>query len=114
MPIERRETEIVHTGQRKYFSKVVWKLADEDKGKMVVIDVDSGDYEVDASEKKAVDRLLARKPDACTWAVEFQGRPMFHGGWRMTYPNGYTIEGGTPSRDEVREAIADARRRPND
>ena len=56
-----------------------------DKGKKVVIDVDSGDYEVDAVEKLAVDRLLSRRPDACMWTVEFEGPRVFRMGWRGTY-----------------------------
>ncbi len=114
MAAERTEADILAAGQRKYRSMVVWELTDDDKGKMVVIDVDSGDYEVDTVEAKARDRLFSRRPDACTWTAEFNGRPEFRGGWRMTYPNGYTIEGGRPSRDEIREALAEARRRTND
>jgi len=85
MAIERNETEIADAGQALYRSRVVWKLVDEDKGKMVAIDVDSGDYEVDAVERKAVDRLLCRKPEARTWTVEFHGQPIFRMGWRATY-----------------------------
>ncbi len=36
-------------------------------GKYVVIDVETGAYEVDASELAASDRLLARVPDAQVW-----------------------------------------------
>ena len=85
METERNEAEIAQAGKRIYGSKVVWRLAESDKGKMVVIDVDSGDYEVAATEEKAADSLLSRRPDACTWAVEFQGRPTFRMGWRGTY-----------------------------
>ncbi len=33
----------------------------------VLIDIETGDYEVDASEMAASDRLLARRPDAQIW-----------------------------------------------
>ncbi len=36
-------------------------------GKYVAIDIETGAYEVDASELAASDRLLARVPDAQTW-----------------------------------------------
>ena len=85
MAAERTEADILAAGQRKYRSIVVWELTDDDKGKMVVIDVDSGDYEVDTVEAKARDRLLSRRPDACTWTAEFQGRPVIRMGWRGTY-----------------------------
>ncbi len=38
-----------------------------DAGKYVAIDIETGAYEVDASELAASDRLLARVPDAQTW-----------------------------------------------
>lgn len=114
MATKRSKAEILAAGQSLFASRVVWKLADCDKGKMVVIDIDSGDYEVDVVESKALDRLLSRRPDACTWTVQFEGRPVIRGSWRMTYPNGYTIKGGKPSREEIREALAEARRQNDD
>ena len=38
-------------------------------GKFVVIDIFSGDYEVDIRDADATSRLLDRHPDAMTWAV---------------------------------------------
>jgi hypothetical protein len=37
------------------------------EGKFVVIDIESGAYEIDSDELAASDRLLARKPDAQVW-----------------------------------------------
>ena len=85
MAVQRNESDIAEAGQSIYGSRIFWKLADDDKGKMVVIDVDSGDYEVDAVEAKALERLLSRRPDACTWTEEFQGPRVFRMGWRGTY-----------------------------
>ena len=45
-----------------------------DRGTLVVIDVDSGDYEVDTNEVDAWMRLRERRPDAVTW-VERVGYP---------------------------------------
>jgi hypothetical protein len=42
-------------------------LAGKDENWFVVIDVETGDYEVDRDEMAASDRLLARKPDAYVW-----------------------------------------------
>ena len=47
---------------------------ERDKGKFVVIDVDSGDYEIDKKDPAATRRLLERRPDAVTYAVRV-GRP---------------------------------------
>ncbi|MDE2822501.1 MAG: hypothetical protein OXK79_03240 [Chloroflexota bacterium] len=39
----------------------------EDDGKFVVIDIETGAYEIDRDELAASDRLLARRFDAQTW-----------------------------------------------
>lgn len=41
----------------------------ENKGKYVLIDIESGDYEMDEDEIAASDRLLARRPDAQIWLI---------------------------------------------
>ena len=89
MAVEKKD--VKEAGQSIYRSKVVWKLADSDKGKMVVIDVDSGNYEVDADETIALERLLALRPDARTWTEEFRGPHIFRMGWRGTYLN-YSLD----------------------
>jgi hypothetical protein len=40
------------------------------EGKYVAIDIESGEYEMDADEIAASDRLLARKPNAQIWLVQ--------------------------------------------
>lgn len=39
----------------------------EDEGKFVVIDIETGEYEIDADELAASDRLLASHPTAQVW-----------------------------------------------
>jgi hypothetical protein len=43
------------------------KLPSNNDDKFILIDIESGAYEVDADEKAASDRLLARHPDAQVW-----------------------------------------------
>jgi len=38
-------------------------------GEFVVVDVDSGDYEVDCNQLAALDRLRARRPDAAPFLL---------------------------------------------
>lgn len=38
-------------------------------GKILVIDVESGDYEIDTDEIAAVHRALAKHPDAVLWTL---------------------------------------------
>ena len=55
-------------GRELYEGKIRAQVETEANiGKIVSIDVDSGDYEVDADLLTAGDRLLARHPDAAIW-----------------------------------------------
>ena len=42
---------------------------EQNKGKFVAIDIETGTWEMDAAELTAGDRLFARIPDAQTWMV---------------------------------------------
>lgn len=44
------------------------------EGKYVAIDIETGDYEVDADELAASDRLLARLPEAQIWLRQIGSR----------------------------------------
>jgi hypothetical protein len=59
--------ETARLGDEIYERVVAPSVSPEDKGKFVVIDIESGDYEVDRDEIAASDRLLDRKPDAQLW-----------------------------------------------
>ncbi|HEX3530046.1 MAG TPA: hypothetical protein VH988_23550 [Thermoanaerobaculia bacterium] len=54
-------------GDEIYERTVVPHLKPEDQGKLVLIDVESGDYEMDRNENAAFNRLLTRRPDAQVW-----------------------------------------------
>ena len=59
--------EFARRGDAIYERNVVPNTGPEDHGKFVVIDVASGDFEVDTDELAASDRLLARRPAAQIW-----------------------------------------------
>ena len=44
------------------------------EGKFVVIDIETGAYEIDVDELTASDRLLARNPDAQIWVTRIGSR----------------------------------------
>lgn len=52
-------------------------ISEEDPQWFVAIDVDSGDYEINASDLVATDRLRARNPDANVW-LRRVGSPVAH------------------------------------
>ena len=55
-------------GRAIYNRDIRDKVEPAERGKVVVIDVNSGDWEIDADDATALFRLLERRPDAFTWA----------------------------------------------
>lgn len=66
--------EVARRGDEIYDRQVLPHLNQEDEGKFALIDVASGDYEVDRDEMAASDRLLARHPDAQVWMRQIGSR----------------------------------------
>ena len=50
-----------------FHSKIKQQVTGRSPNDYVLIDVDSGDFEVDADELSAAERLQARRPDALVW-----------------------------------------------
>ena len=73
--------DVVTIGESIYEKDVLPRMTPEDKGKMVVIDVYSGDYEIDRHSLAARDRLIERQPDA----ILYTGR--------VGYPTAYRMPG---------------------
>ena len=66
MPSNKDNTAAI--GKAIYNEQILPLMRDEDKGKVVVIDVNSGDYEIDYDDAAALFNLLERHPDAFTWS----------------------------------------------
>ena len=86
MPDNKNKKEDTATiGRAIYNEKILPKLGQEYKGKVVVIDVNSGDYEIADKHITADTRLRERQPEAYTWA-ERVGFPTVHRmPFRFTY-----------------------------
>lgn len=61
--------EFARRGDRIYEQDIHPYLTPEDEGKFVLIDIETGTYQVDEDELAASDRLLARCPAAQIWIV---------------------------------------------
>ena len=59
--------EFARRGDEIYEREVLPRLTSEDEGKYALIDIESGDYEIDRDEIAASDRLFTRRPDAQVW-----------------------------------------------
>ena len=77
--------DIATIGMAIYNEQILPLMKDEDKGKVVVIDVNSGDYEVADDDLTATMRLIERRPDAVTWGERVGYRAIHRMGFRGTY-----------------------------
>ena len=66
--------EDIATVGRSMYQKIRAEMESNEWGRMVVIDVNSGDYEVADDDLTATMRLFERRPDALTWG-ELVGYP---------------------------------------
>jgi hypothetical protein len=70
MPTTQRSLdELAALGGDIFDRQVRPTLRPEDDGKFVAIDVETGEYEMDADDYTAVTRLRARKPAADVWLL---------------------------------------------
>ena len=68
IPVEKMTDGLVkEIGKAIYDQKIKDDLGPEFKGKVVAIDIYSGDYEIADDDLEATDRLMERRPDAFTW-----------------------------------------------
>lgn len=57
-------SEIVQRGQTLYDQQIRAQVDPSHKGKFLVLDIETGEYEIDADELAAVRRAKVKKPDA--------------------------------------------------
>jgi len=61
--------EFAERGDKIYEEKIRPQLRPEDKGKLVAIDIETGEYEMADDEMTAGDKLRARLPQSQIWMV---------------------------------------------
>lgn len=66
--------EFARRGDEIYETQVRPQVEEGNHGKIVAIDIETGDFEVDASEIAACDRLERRNPDTQIWIVRIGSR----------------------------------------
>jgi hypothetical protein len=73
--------EVVSRGEAIYKEQIRDNVEAENKGKFVVIDIETGDYEIDVDDLRATMRALAKRPAAILY------------GLRIGYPTAYRLGG---------------------
>jgi hypothetical protein len=74
-------SEIVRRGEEIYKQKIRAQVEPQHKGKFLVVDVDTGDYEIDSDELAAFQRARSKRPDAQLYLL------------RIGYPTAYRLGG---------------------
>lgn len=78
--------EIAARGTKIYEDKIRSKVEQDHHGEFVIIDIDSGDYELDPKDIEASTRLKARRPEAIMFGlrVGFAAAYRLGGRFRVT------------------------------
>lgn len=69
--------EVVDRGEAIYQNQIRSQVEAGNKGKFVVIDIKTGDYEIDTEDVQASLRLLARRPDAVIYGLRIGHRAAY-------------------------------------
>jgi len=69
--------EIAERGQALYDHDIRDKLDASLRGKFLALDIETGEYEIDADERSALKRVRAKHPDAALYLLRI-GHPTAH------------------------------------
>ena len=75
--------EIVRLGKERYEKDIRPLVEEEHNGKLLVLDVETGDYEIDREAIGAFDRLKARRPNCVPFIVRVGHRAAYRLGGRF-------------------------------
>ncbi len=79
--------ELAERGQKLYESGIRQQVETGNEGKIVAIDIETGDFEVDETVVAATDRLFKRHPEAQPWGIRIGHRAVYHFGSRSLKNN---------------------------
>ncbi|MBW4536422.1 MAG: hypothetical protein KME09_21030 [Pleurocapsa minor HA4230-MV1] len=79
--------ELARRGQEFYESGIRQQVEIGNEGKIVAIDIETGDFEVDENVVPATNRLFERHPDAQPWVLRIGHRTVDHFGARSLKKN---------------------------
>jgi len=79
--------ELARRGQELYESGIRQQVEAGNEGKIVAIDIETGEFEVGETVMVATDRLFERQPDAQPWGIRIGHRAVYHFGARSLKKN---------------------------
>jgi hypothetical protein len=75
--------EFARRGDATYEQEIRPQLKPSDEGKFAAIDIETGEFAIDADELKAGNKLLKRIPDAQIWMVRVGARAVHRIGGQL-------------------------------
>jgi hypothetical protein len=79
--------ELAQRGQALYESGIRQQVETGNEGKILAIDIETGEFEVDENVVPATNRLFERLPDAQPWIIRIGHRAVYHFGARSLKKN---------------------------
>jgi hypothetical protein len=79
--------ELAQRGQALYESSIQQQVAAGNEDKIVAIDIETGEFEVDETVMGATDRLFERQPNAQPWTIRIGHSAVYHFGSRSLKKN---------------------------
>ena len=74
--------ELAQRGQELYEDSIQQQVESGNNGKIVAIDIETGEFEVDETVMGATDRLFERQPNAQPWTLRIGHTAVYHFGSR--------------------------------
>ncbi|RKU25471.1 hypothetical protein C6499_14900 [Candidatus Poribacteria bacterium] len=82
MPYSDESSEAIAARGEEIYQSLRDELESQYKGKVFVVDIETGNYEIDDEDLVATDRLLAKNPDAVTYGLRIGFGPIYKLGFR--------------------------------
>ena len=82
MPYSDETSETIAARGEEIYQPLRDDLESQYKGKIFVVDIETGNYEIDDEDLEATNRLLAKNPDAVTYGLRIGFGPIYKLGFR--------------------------------
>ena len=82
MPYSDNPSDAIVTRGKQIYQQYSEELESQHKGKIFVVDIETGNYEIADEDLVATEHLLAKNPDAVTYGLRIGFGPIYKLGFR--------------------------------
>lgn len=84
--------EVAARGEAIYAERLRGQVEAGNHGKFLVLDIETGDYEIDAEDLQASLRMLSKRPAAVLYGLRIGHRAAYRMGWRFKSKEGRQVQ----------------------